>query len=124
MSGKARLRSAARRSLTSKLSSWLELFSTGISCGKGGVRARVANVESAGLADGDQHFRHKLSVLPMFEKPSIEQSLPKFDREETVALEGETVKARRCTLSNASTSIEEYLHGLAMMRSSRKTSGE
>jgi pectate lyase len=51
---------------------------------------------------------YELSVLQMFEKPSIEESVLKFDREETVALEGGTVKARRYTLSNANTSDRVY----------------
>jgi pectate lyase len=51
---------------------------------------------------------YALSVLQMFEKPSVEESVLKFDGEETVSLDSGTVKARRYTLSNASTSDRVY----------------
>jgi pectate lyase len=51
---------------------------------------------------------YELSVLQMFEKPGIEESILKFDGEEPVSLEGGTVNARRYTLSNTNTSDRVY----------------
>src|SRR5262245_27431537 len=51
---------------------------------------------------------YELSVLQMFEKPSIEESVLKFDREEAVTIDGAAVRARRYTLSNANTSDRVY----------------
>ena len=51
---------------------------------------------------------YELAVLQMFEKPSLEDSILKFDREETIVVGRGTIKARRCTLSNSNTSDRVY----------------
>ena len=51
---------------------------------------------------------YAVSILELLEKPAIHDAVLKFQGEEDVPLDGETVKASRYTLSNAHTQDRDY----------------
>jgi pectate lyase len=51
---------------------------------------------------------YEISLLEMWEKPAIQDAVLKFDQEESIDLEGESVKASRFTLSNPHSADRTY----------------